>query len=202
MFQGPPRDRSAPRATRSRRAGSSPTANPRAVSSQQAGQPGFPPPGVPVPREQPRRKLGLKTIKNAVIAVAVAGIAIGGFIVSRDDVGTAAVGDRMYRGSADDNDPVLEGVDCGSTGAQRTVLARMEGDFAGLTAQSTCETAARDFHYVCTETNGSKSFLLCLKDKWDRRRRGDVSRETPPLHRADGVMSHVEHHPAPHPRSC
>ncbi|MGC2996860.1 LppU/SCO3897 family protein [Streptomyces sp. G35A] len=132
---------------------------------QQAGQPGFPPPGAPVPPEQPRRKLSFKTIKNIVIAVAVVSVAIGGFIASRDDADTAAVGDCMHRGSTDDNDPDLEVVDCGSSKAQYSVLAKLEGDFSGLTAQSKCEAAAKDFQYVYTETNGSKSFLLCLKDK-------------------------------------
>ena len=49
--------------------------------------------------------------------------------------------------------------------AQYKVLAKVEGDYSELTAQSKCEAEAKDFEYVYTETNGSKSFLLCLKDK-------------------------------------
>lgn len=131
---------------------------------QQAGQPGFPPPGAPVPPQQ-GRKLSFKTIKNIVIVLIVAGVAIGGWIASRDDANTAAVGDCMHRGSTDDNDPDLEVVDCGDSKAQYTVLAKIEGDHSGLTAQNKCEAEAKDFQYVYTETNGSKSFLLCLKDK-------------------------------------
>ncbi|MEV5335198.1 LppU/SCO3897 family protein [Streptomyces werraensis] len=132
---------------------------------QQAGQPGFPPPGAPVPPQQQGRKISFKTIKNVVIVLIVAGVAIGGFLASRDDANTAAVGDCMHRGSTDDNDPDLEVVDCGDAKAQYKVLAKVEGNFSGLTAQSKCEAESKDFEYVYTETNGSKSFLLCLKDK-------------------------------------
>ncbi|MFF8523295.1 hypothetical protein ACF05X_14375 [Streptomyces werraensis] len=132
---------------------------------QQAGQPGFPPPGAPRPPQQQGRKISFKTIKNVVIVLIVAGVAIGGWIASRDDAAAAAVGDCMHRGSTDDNNPDLEVVDCGDAKAQYKVLAKVEGNFSGLTAQSKCEAESKDFEYVYTETNGSKSFLLCLKDK-------------------------------------
>lgn len=131
---------------------------------QQAGQPGFPPPGTPVPPQQ-GRKLSFKTIKNIVIVLIVAGVAIGAYVTSRDDADTAAVGDCMHRGSTDDNNPDLEVVDCGDAKAQFKVLAKVEGSFTGLTAQTKCEAEAKDFQYSYTETAGSKSFLLCLKDK-------------------------------------
>ncbi|MEU5520989.1 hypothetical protein ABZ759_09935 [Streptomyces sp. NPDC047860] len=131
---------------------------------QQAGQPGFPPPGAPLPPQQ-GRKLSFKTIKNIVIVLIVAGVAIGGYITSRDDANTAAVGDCMHRGSTNDSDPDLEVVDCGDTKAEYKVMAKIEGNFSGPTAQSKCDAEAKGFQYVYTETNGSKSFLLCLKDK-------------------------------------
>ncbi|AZM61247.1 MULTISPECIES: hypothetical protein [unclassified Streptomyces] len=130
----------------------------------QAGQPGFPQPGAPVPPQQ-GRKLSFKTIKNIVIVLIVAGVAIGGYLASRDDANTAAVGDCMHRGNSDNNNPDLEVVDCSDSKAQYTVLAKIEGNFSGITAQSKCEAEAKDFEYVYTETNGSDSFLLCLKDK-------------------------------------
>lgn len=132
---------------------------------QQAGQPGFPPPGAPVPPPQQGRKLSFKTIKNIVIVLIVAGVAIGTYVTSQDDADTAAVGDCMHRGSTDDNNPDLEVVDCGDTKAQFEVLAKVEGSFSGLSAQTKCEAEAKDFQYAYTETAGSKSFLLCLKDK-------------------------------------
>ncbi|WP_406469310.1 hypothetical protein OH738_20120 [Streptomyces hirsutus] len=132
---------------------------------QQAGQPGFPPQGAPVPPEQPRRKIGFKTIKNIVIAVVVAGVAIGGFIASRDDANTAAVGDCMHRGSTSDNDPDLEVVDCSSSDAQYKVLAKIDGSFLSDTlASSKCEAEAKEFQYVYTQSGDGKDFLLCLKD--------------------------------------
>lgn len=130
------------------------------------GQPGAPAaPYAPVPPEQPRRKLSFKTIKNIVIVVAVAGIAIGGYISSKDDANTAAVGDCMHRGSTNDNNPDLEVVDCTSSEAQYTVLAKIEGDYSGSLAETKCAAEAKDFEYIYTETGDGSNFLLCLKDK-------------------------------------
>ncbi|MFC9506496.1 hypothetical protein [Streptomyces sp. NPDC057002] len=135
---------------------------------QQPGQPGFPPQGapyVPVPPQPSGRKLSFKTIKNIVIVIAVAGIAIGGWITSRDDANTAAVGDCMHRGSTSDNNPDLEVVKCSDAKAQYVVLAKIEGSFLTDTlASSKCESAAKDFQYSYTESGDGKDFLLCLKD--------------------------------------
>ncbi|MEU5097838.1 hypothetical protein [Streptomyces sp. NPDC020996] len=134
---------------------------------QQPGQPGFPQPGAapyaPVP-PQPSRKIGFKTIKNIVIVVAVLGVAIGGYIASRDDANTAAVGDCMHRGSTDDNNPDLEVVECSSAKAQYVVLAKIEGTYSALTAESKCTEKAKDFQYSYTESGDGTDFLLCLKD--------------------------------------
>ncbi|WP_030420060.1 hypothetical protein VM636_15355 [Streptomyces sp. SCSIO 75703] len=131
---------------------------------QQAGQPGFPQ-GAPVPPQPARRKLSFKMIKNIVIVVIVAGVAIGGYIASRDDAKTAAVGDCMHRGSSNDDDPDLEVVDCKDSKAQYEVVAKVEGSFTSSTlASSKCEAEAKDFEYTYTETGRGKSFLLCLKD--------------------------------------
>ncbi len=82
-------------------------------------------PYAPVP-EQPRRKITFKLVKNVVIVLAVAGAAIGGYIASRDDANTAAVGDCMHRGSGNDSNPDLEVVECSSSNAQYIVLAKVE----------------------------------------------------------------------------
>jgi len=120
-------------------------------------------PYAPVP-EQPRRKITFKLVKNIVIVLAVAGAAIGGYIASRDDANTAAVGDCMHRGSGNDSSPDLEVVECSSSNAQYIVLAKVEGSFTSLTADSKCEEKAKDFQYSYVETGKSNSFLLCLKD--------------------------------------
>ncbi|MFG3237314.1 hypothetical protein ACGFZG_36930 [Streptomyces antibioticus] len=120
-------------------------------------------PFAPVP-QQPRRRVSFKLIKNVVIVVAVLGVAIGGYIASRDDANTAAVGDCMHRGSSSDSNPDLEVVDCTSSQAQYIVLAKVKGTFTALTADSKCEAEAKDFQYSYTETGDGSNFLLCLKD--------------------------------------
>ncbi|PNG23883.1 LppU/SCO3897 family protein [Streptomyces cahuitamycinicus] len=134
---------------------------------QQPGQPGFPPQGAgpyaPVPPQPSGGKLSFKTMKNIVIAVA--GVAIGGYLASRDDANTAAVGDCMHRGSTSDNNPDLEVVKCDDAKAQFKVLAKIEGSCLTQTpASSKCEAAAKDFQYAHTESGDGKDFLLCLKD--------------------------------------
>ncbi|MEV5432287.1 hypothetical protein [Streptomyces sp. NPDC052701] len=136
---------------------------------QQPGQPGFPQqatgPYPPVPPQQSGRKPSFKTIKNIVVVAAVAAIAIGGFIASRDDANTAAVGDCMHRGSTNNNDPDLEVVECSDAKAQYVVLAKIEGSYLTQTlASSKCEGQAKDFQYTYTESGDGKDFLLCLKD--------------------------------------
>ncbi|MGW5617434.1 LppU/SCO3897 family protein [Streptomyces sp. NPDC003877] len=136
---------------------------------QQPGQPGVPAQGgapyASVPPQPSGRKLSFKTIKNIVIVVAVAGIAIGGWITSRDDANTASVGDCMHRGSTNDNNPDLEVVECSDAKAQFKVLAKIEGSYMTETlASSKCEAEAKDFQYTYTESGDGKDFLLCLQD--------------------------------------
>ncbi|MGW0879124.1 LppU/SCO3897 family protein [Streptomyces sp. NPDC002671] len=120
-------------------------------------------PYAPVP-PQPKRKLSFKTIKNIVIVVIAAGVAIGGYFASRNDADTAKVGDCMHRGSSSDTSPDLEVVDCGSSKAQYVVLAKVDGKYSGASAQLTCENKAKGFQYAYTEEKSGGSFLLCLKD--------------------------------------
>ncbi|WP_329219054.1 hypothetical protein OG352_21735 [Streptomyces sp. NBC_01485] len=132
---------------------------------QQPGQPGYPAaPYGAVPPEQPRRKVSFKLVKNVVIVIAVIGVVIGGYIASRDDAKTAAVGNCMHRGSNSDDNPDLEVVKCDSTQAQYIVLAKVEGTYTQVTADSKCAEKAKDFQYSYTETGDNSNFLLCLKD--------------------------------------
>lgn len=131
-------------------------------------QPGFPQqaaaPYAPVPPQAPKRKLSFKTIRTIVVIVIALGVAIGGYLSSRNDADTAKVGDCMHRGSSSDSNPDLEVVDCGSSKAQYLVLAKVDGTYSGTSAQITCETKAKDFQYAYTEQKSGSDFLLCLKD--------------------------------------
>ncbi|MER5400405.1 hypothetical protein [Streptomyces sp. NPDC002599] len=134
------------------------------------GQPpqGYPQqPGVgfaPAPPTQPKRKITFKLVKNVVVVVAVAVAVIGGYIASRDDANTAAVGDCMHRGSSNSTNPDLEVVECSSSQAEYIVLAKVEGSFTSAAADSKCEEKAKDFQYSYTESGDGSDFLLCLKD--------------------------------------
>lgn len=123
---------------------------------QQAGQPGFPPPGAPVPPAQPQRKWGFKKIKNIVVAVVVVCVAVGGYIASRDDANTAKVGDCMSISDPNNTtDPGLEVVDCSDSKAKYKVAEKKDG---------TSEGCDRTKYSEYTETGGSDDFTLCLAD--------------------------------------
>ncbi|SER93012.1 hypothetical protein SAMN04487983_102549 [Streptomyces sp. yr375] len=131
----------------------------------QPGQPGYPAaPYGAVPPEQPRRKVSFKLIKNIVVVIAVIGGGIAAFISSQDDANTAAVGNCMHRGSSSDDNPDLEVVKCDSSQAQFIVLAKIEGTYTQLTADSKCDEKAKDFQYSYTQSGDGDNFLLCLKD--------------------------------------
>ncbi|MET8827620.1 hypothetical protein ABZX40_16905 [Streptomyces sp. NPDC004610] len=128
-------------------------------------QPGFPQQGnpfgdAPAPPEQPRRKLSFKTIKNIVIVLVVAGVAIGTFIASRDDADQAAVGDCLKSASSSSNE--MEIVECASADAEVEVLKKVDGTFTSLTAETECRKVegATSFY---TQTGDGSEFLLCLK---------------------------------------
>ncbi|MFD4986047.1 hypothetical protein [Streptomyces sp. NPDC058374] len=155
--------------------------NPYSQQPAAPGQPqqGVPPQGVPpqgFPQQGPYAAPGMpgaapepprrnkKNIVRIVGACVVLAVIAGGWLASRDDAKTAAVGDCMHRGNDDDNNPDLEVVECGSGQAEYKVLAKIEGKFTGMIAQSKCEAEAKGFKYAYTETGDSKSFVLCLDD--------------------------------------
>ncbi|MGW2781772.1 LppU/SCO3897 family protein [Streptomyces populi] len=139
--------------------------NPFAQGQPPQGYPQQPTAGyAPVPPAQPKRKVTFKLVKNVVTVVVVAVAVIGGYIASRDDANTAAVGDCMHRGNSSSTDPDLEVVECSSSQAQYIVLAKIEGSFTSATADSKCAAEAKDFQYSYTESGDGSDFLLCLKD--------------------------------------
>lgn len=140
----------------------------------QQGQPGMAPqpspyinqggaPAGPIPTQRPRR--GGKSILRFAGALIGIAVIVGGWYASRDDANTASVGDCMHQGNSDPNNPDLEVVDCGSSKAQYTVLAKIKGTYGETAANDKCKAEANDFQYTYTETGDGESFLLCLKDK-------------------------------------
>ncbi|MFI2669550.1 hypothetical protein ACH5AU_08320 [Streptomyces albidoflavus] len=147
---------------------------------QQPGQPqqGVPPQGQPqgfpqqgpyaasgmpgaAPEPPAKNKKNILRVVGVVIALAVVG---GGWWASQSDPAAAKAGDCVERGNDDDNNPELKIVECDSDTAEYKVLAKIEGNFIGMTAQSKCEDQAKGFKYAYTQTQGSDSFLLCLDD--------------------------------------
>ncbi|MFG2317318.1 MULTISPECIES: LppU/SCO3897 family protein [Streptomyces] len=128
----------------------------------QPGQPGFPQQGAPyapVPPQPARRKPSFKVIKNIVIAVVVVGVAVGGYIASRDDADQAGVGDCLK--SASSSSDRMEVVDCSSSEAEGKVLSKVKGHFTSVTAETECRKVdgATGFY---AETGDGEEFLLCL----------------------------------------
>ncbi|MFJ5260652.1 hypothetical protein ACIQAC_09330 [Streptomyces sp. NPDC088387] len=127
-------------------------------------QPGFPQQGNPygaVPPEQPRRKIGFKTIKNIVIAVIVVSVAVGAFIASRDDADQAAVGDCLKSSSSSSDE--MEVVECSSSEAEVEVLKKVDGNFSSITAETECRKVEEATSFYAQTGDGAE-FLLCLKD--------------------------------------
>ncbi|SDK81755.1 LppU/SCO3897 family protein [Streptomyces indicus] len=108
--------------------------------------------GAPVPPPAPARsKFKLyKNIAIGVIAVAVIG---GGYIASRDDANTAAVGDCMSISNEDSATNVdLEVVDCGDSKAKYKVAEKKDGS-------GSCD---RTKYAQYNESGDGESFTLCL----------------------------------------
>lgn len=174
-FRGTPSDhpaaapgqpvRAEPAAGSAAASGSEPYAQGQPGFPQQAGQPGQPgfpqqgAPYAPVPPQPARRKPSFKTIKNIVIAVVVVGVAVGGYIASRDDADQAGVGDCLK--SASSSSDRMEVVDCSSSDAKGKVLSKVKGHFTSVTAETECRKVdgATGFY---AETGDGEEFLLCL----------------------------------------
>ncbi|MFE7854996.1 hypothetical protein [Streptomyces sp. NPDC057403] len=131
---------------------------------QQPGQPGFPTaPYAPVPPQR-SRKLSFKAIRIILVIVVAVGFGAYKFISGQDDADTAKVGDCMHRGSTNDNNPDLEVVKCSDSKAQFVVLAKIDGKYSSVEAETKCTAAAKDFQYSYTQSGDGAPFLLCLKD--------------------------------------
>ncbi|MDG4857420.1 hypothetical protein P8605_04480 [Streptomyces sp. T-3] len=126
---------------------------------QQPGQPGVPQQPSPYfnqapPQPAPSRRVSFKTIKTVGMVVAFVILATVGFIASRDDADTAAVGDCMSIGNeSSSSNPDLEVVDCGDSKAKYKVAEKKDGS-------GSCDLTKYSQY---RESGSGDSFTLCLE---------------------------------------
>ncbi|WP_240659849.1 hypothetical protein [Streptomyces sp. WAC 01529] len=115
--------------------------------------------GGPVPPPQPRRR-PIKTYLRIAAGVIVAVMALVGWLASRDDAETAAVGDCLKPASSSSDR--MEVVDCSSSEAEVKVIKKIDGHYTQFTAEAECRKVegATGFY---AETGKGKEFLFCTK---------------------------------------
>lgn len=118
---------------------------------------GFPPPAPTPIRRRPNKK-GIIIAAVVVVGVVVAGIV--SWATSQNDADHAKAGDCLHKTGGTTTEPKLETISCGSSSAQYKVLKKLDG---GSTLDD-CLKADSHSRYIYTETEGSKSFALCLKN--------------------------------------
>lgn len=137
--------------------GQPPQGNPYGQQPGPYGQPqGFP--GAPVPPPAPRRSK-LKKIRMIGLPVVFVIIAAGGYIASRDDADTAAVGDCVMN-SGTTTKPDVEVVDCKDAKAKYKVIKKVDGAKSAMATCSSVEGATGGYE----QSRGSDSFVLCFSD--------------------------------------
>ncbi|WTB89827.1 hypothetical protein OIE99_16995 [Streptomyces cellulosae] len=125
---------------------------------QQAGQPGFPPPGAPVPPQASKRfsKKALRIV--AMIAVAVL-IGVGKWWFGQTDAETTSVGSCMHNEGTQFK-PDLKTVDCSSSDAEYEVVEKFED----TSDDSKCETVKEATISYYQTGDSSHQVVLCLKE--------------------------------------
>ncbi len=126
---------------------------------QQAGQPGFPPPGAPVP--PPSRSNGFKKKLLSIVGVIVVALAIGGvkWYLGQSDAETTAVGDCMHNEGTQIS-PDLKTVDCSSSDAEFEVVEK----FDNTSDDSKCKAVKEATISYYQTGSSSHQVVLCLKE--------------------------------------
>lgn len=129
------------------------------------GQPGMPQQpypafnqGAPVPPPQPRRR-PIKMYLRIAAGVVVAVMALVGWLASRDDAETAAVGDCLKQASSSSDR--MEVVDCSSSEAEAKVIKRIDGHYTQFTAEAECRKVEGATGFYAQ--TGKDDFLFCTK---------------------------------------
>ncbi|NEB18965.1 hypothetical protein G3I46_21050 [Streptomyces coelicoflavus] len=126
---------------------------------QQAGQPGFPPPGATVP--PPSRSNQFKKKLLSIVGVIVVALAIGGvkWYLGQSDAETTAVGDCMHNEGTQVS-PDLKTVDCSSSDAEFEVVEK----FDNTSDDSKCEAVKEATISYYQTGSSSHKVVLCLKE--------------------------------------
>ncbi|MFE4051394.1 hypothetical protein [Streptomyces sp. YIM B13518] len=126
---------------------------------QQAGQPGFPPPGTPVPPPAPAKRFSKKALRIVGFIVIAALIAVGKWFFGQTDAETTSVGSCMHNEGTQIS-PELKTVDCSSGDAQYKVVEK----FDNTSDDSKCETVQEATISYYQTGDSSHNVVLCLKE--------------------------------------
>ncbi|CAL9512303.1 hypothetical protein SUDANB176_03677 [Streptomyces sp. enrichment culture] len=125
---------------------------------QQAGQPGFPPPGAPVPPPAPANRFNKKLVRVVGFIVIAVLIAVGKWFFGQTDAETTSVGSCMHNEGSQIS-PDLKTVDCSSGDAQYKVVEK----FDDTSDDTKCETV-KEATISYYQTGDGHDVVLCLKE--------------------------------------
>ncbi|MEU2386189.1 hypothetical protein ABZ606_16305 [Streptomyces sp. NPDC012461] len=126
---------------------------------QQAGQPGFPPPGAPVPPPPPAGGRFNKKLLRVVAVIAIAAvIGVVKWQWNKSDAETTSVGSCMHNEGTQFK-PDLKSVDCSSSDAEYKVVEKFDD-----TSDSNKCKSVPDAPIAYYQTGGGHEVVLCLKD--------------------------------------
>ncbi|MER7486693.1 hypothetical protein ABTY20_12505 [Streptomyces sp. NPDC126497] len=126
---------------------------------QQAGQPGFPPPGAPVPPPAPAKRFSKKALRIVGFIVIAVLIAVGKWFFGQTDAETTSVGSCMHNEGTQVS-PDLKTVDCSSSDAQYKVVEK----FDDTSDDSKCEAVKEATISYYQTGDSSHNVVLCLKE--------------------------------------
>ncbi|MEU6524590.1 hypothetical protein ABZ892_17640 [Streptomyces sp. NPDC046924] len=126
---------------------------------QQAGQPGFPPQGAPVPPPTPAGRFSKKLLRVLGLIVVAVLIALGKWFFGQTDAETTSVGSCMHNEGTQAS-PDLKTVDCSSGDAQYKVVEK----FDNTSDDSKCEAVQEATISYYQTGSSSHKVVLCLKE--------------------------------------
>ncbi|MFC7898200.1 hypothetical protein [Streptomyces sp. NPDC057381] len=126
---------------------------------QQAGQPGFPPPGAPVPPPSRSSRVKKKLLSIVGVILVAALLGVGKWYLGQSDAETTAVGDCMHN-EGTQGTPELKTVDCSSSDAEYEVVEK----FDNTSDDSKCKAVKEATIAYYQTGDSSHRVVLCLKE--------------------------------------